>query len=76
MNNKLMEVLFSLKYENKVIYKHLCIFKNTKSDRIKNKHFSKILELVLEERGKIIFDGVVLLKYSHYQHLNTFTGDI
>lgn len=67
--NDIIPVLIEHKYKNKEINKWILIYKRTKSKRIKNKQFVKILINAIKERKIIKCGDVVLLDIPVYKEL-------
>jgi hypothetical protein len=67
--NSIVNELINHNYEDKKINKWIKIYKNTKSNRIKNKQFSKILIGAVNERKSIHNEDVVLMDIRTYTDL-------
>lgn len=70
--NDMEKELINYNYKNESINKWIKIFNRTKSKRIKNKQFVKILVEAIKERKIIKTSEVVMLDIDVYQELKSY----
>lgn len=66
INHPVVKSILSHKYNNPEIRKSIKIFKRTKSKRIRNKHFDKMLYLAVKEKKAIQVNNIVIIDIETY----------